>query len=1180
MTTQPRHFSTSNPQPSQDERSLPPNSEAASETNTPLPVDSPLLKQNTPEQTTLTEGTKLQWFYDMPVRNKQMLGLFTSEVISVVGLVGVGSFLIVVGGRAQLLNQAKSELAVTDIQYNIKVNQMGYGFRGQSDNAAIIAAARDNAGGRPTAPETIQQVEQILQNEVAAREIEYATLVGRDLRVIASANADRQGERFDPGGLVGTVLSNPRQIKTSAIVSWEELQRENPPLPEGFANRDALIRYTLTPVRDPGTQEVIGVLVSGDIVNDKLPIVEGTIDAFDNGYSAIYLRRPNGEYELATSLNLSDQAAAQANAQGNNLEDEFVRDLAQRNVPLPDTAILEWASERNGEVVSRRMEIGDQTYTVAAQTIRNFNNEPVGVLVRGTSEASLNALLRNSLMLQLVVAAIALAVDVGLAVLLGRAIANPIERLRQANLWFASGNRNSRAEVFAKDEVGQLAATFNNLADVVVESERQLEEQFHQQESATQRAQLLAELTSRIRQSLDFEDILKTSVNGVREVLKVDRVVIYRFNPDYQSGYITAESVGHGWLKAKGQTIHDPLVPGAVDRFKSGRISTIDNLATATLSDCHCELLRRLEVQANMVAPIVVGEELIGLLCAHQCAHPRTWDAEDIELMQQIAVQVGYALAQARLLEQQEFTAKQERRLNQIIVHMRESLEREKIFRAVVHDVREVMETQRVIVFLFDDQWQGEIVAESVQSGYPIAMGARIADPCFADKYVEQYRQGRVHATNDIYKAGLTECHLKQLEPFQVKANLVAPILIGDRLIGLFITHQCTAPRIWEEREINFVRQVALQLGFAIEQADLFTELEQARMKAEALSNEQRFQKESLQLQLIELLTQVEGAARGDLTVRADVTAGEIGTVADFFNSIVESLRQIVTQVKQSVTQVNDSLGENEFAIRQLADQALQQAEETMRTLSSMESMTRSIQVVASQAQQAAEVAHRASATAEAGGNAMDLTVHNILNLRETVGETAKKVKRLGESSQQISKVVSLINQIAMQTNLLAINAGIEAARAGEEGQGFAVVAEEVGELASRSAAATQEIERIVDNIQRETSQVVEAMEQSTAQVVEGTQLVESAKQSLNQILDVSRQIDQLVQSISENTVSQVNTSETVSKLMKEIAQVSERTSESSRQVSSALKRTVEVAQVLQESVGTFEVGNEIQPIY
>jgi methyl-accepting chemotaxis protein len=214
-----------------------------------------------------------------------------------------------------------------------------------------------------------------------------------------------------------------------------------------------------------------------------------------------------------------------------------------------------------------------------------------------------------------------------------------------------------------------------------------------------------------------------------------------------------------------------------------------------------------------------------------------------------------------------------------------------------------------------------------------------------------------------------------------------------------------------------------------------------------------------------------------------------------------------------------------------------------------------------------------AAATAEQGGRAMDSTVHNILSLRSTIGETAKKVKRLGESSQQISKVVSLINQIALQTNLLAINAGIEAARAGEQGQGFAVVAEEVGELAARSAAATREIEHIVENIQRETSEVVEAMEQGTAQVVEGTQLVENAKLSLGEMLQVSQQIDHLVRSISEATVSQVATSESITHLMQDIAQVSAQTSTSSLQVSDALRRTVAISQELQTSVETFKVA-------
>ncbi|MDB9499145.1 methyl-accepting chemotaxis protein [Nodularia spumigena CS-336/02] len=330
---------------------------------------------------------------------------------------------------------------------------------------------------------------------------------------------------------------------------------------------------------------------------------------------------------------------------------------------------------------------------------------------------------------------------------------------------------------------------------------------------------------------------------------------------------------------------------------------------------------------------------------------------------------------------------------------------------------------------------------------------------------------------------------------------------------------------------------------------------------------------QTLQIQLLELLNQVEGAARGDLTVRAEVTDGEIGTVSDFFNSIVENLRDIVTQVKQTATQVNSAIGADEAAIRQLAEDAITQAAEINRTLDAVDQMTDFMENVAENAKKAAIIANTAAHTATKSGQAMDLTVQNILGLRETVDDTAKKVKRLGESSQQISRVVSLINQIATHTNLLAINAGIQAARAGEEGEGFAVVAEEVAELAVRSASATQEIEQIVQNIQRETSELAQAMEIGTSQVVEGTQVVEQAKQSLSQILDVSQQINFLLQSISTATASQLQTSQAVNELMQDIAAISQRTSDSSCVVSESLHQTVEISQQLQETVETFKVS-------
>ncbi|HEY9727075.1 MAG TPA: methyl-accepting chemotaxis protein, partial [Chroococcales cyanobacterium] len=540
----------------------------------------------------------------------------------------------------------------------------------------------------------------------------------------------------------------------------------------------------------------------------------------------------------------------------------------------------------------------------------------------------------------------------------------------------------------------------------------------------------------------------------------------------------------------------------------------------------------------------------------------------------ELAIRVGLCLDRVNFLSQKETETQRAFALNDISSRIRDALTVEDIYEAAITGIRENLKTDRAVVYLFDENWQGSIVAESVGSGWPRALGADIDDPCFADRYVDKYKQGRVKATENIYEAGLTECYMRQLEPFKVKANLVAPILAYNNLHGLLVTHQCSGPRAWQEAEINFFKQVATQVGLALDRVNFLAQIEQSRQKAETLAQDQRQQKETLQQQLLELLSDVEGAAQGDLTVRADVTAGEIGTVADFFNAVIESLRGIVTQVKQAATQVNDSLGENEGAIRQLSLEALKQAEETTRALDSVEKMTRSIQDVAESARQAANVARTASTTAEAGGVAIDRSVQNIFTLRETVSQTAKKVKRLGESSQKISKVASLINQIALQTNLLAINAGIEAARAGENGQGFAVVAEEVGELAARSADATKEIEHIVDSIQQETAEVVEAMELGTAQVVEGTHLVEEAKLSLSQILEVSRQIDALVQSISTATVSQAETSQAVTELMKEMAKVSERTASSTRQVSGSLQETVGIAQELQASVGTFKVDS------
>ncbi len=1108
----------------------------------------------------------LQSFYNLPVADKQLAGLLASKILSVAGVIGLSLYLLSMTGRHQLREQAASELSATAKDLTSDVGRLTLGGSLLSDGA-LLEAAEFYAETDQVDGELASEARTVLRSALAAGDLEYMTLVGTDMRVIASGAADREGDLFNPGNLVSAALKRGQPNTTMSLVSLTDMQNLGVTIPPNI-DEAALIRYGVVPLFSGqgagdvvGQGGVIGALVTGNVVDGSSATVADALGQFPDGYSAVYRLDPSGGF-ARVAIGRSELAGTEP--------DLGAHQFLENAITTPE-----------GEVLTERF-VGpsDDRYTVAAMPIVGGNGEAVAVVLRGLSEQMINERIWRNGWLVTGAAMLALLVDVVIAKLLGRSIVQPVRNLQAATEKFASGDRSSRADVYSRDEVGRVASAFNELAAAVSSSESSLRFQNQTQTESARRSQLLSDFTSQVRQSLDVESILSTAVDQVRALFHVDRVIIYRFNAGYGGGDVTAESVGKGWSRAMGQTLIDPMMPNSVDRFKTGQISYVQDIDKADLTECHCRLLKELEVKANMVGPIIVGEDLVGLMCVHQCSGPRHWQPEEISMMQQLTTQVGYALAQSRILQTQTQAVKREQQLTALVTDIREAAvssasslnNRDKIYRIVTRQLKLAIDCSRVIVYTFDDKWNGTIVAESVDPQWPPALGAEITDPCFADSYVEQYKTGRVKATSDIYTAGLTECHMNQLAPFKVRANLVAPIVVEDRLLGLLIAHECEGPRDWSELTINFMQRAATQLGYALEQADAITQKIQALSQTEFLSQERLDRQEALQNQLIELLSDVEAVADGDLTVRANVTAGEIGTVADFFNSIVENLRQVVTQVKQSALQVNASLGQNESAIRLLADEALQQAEQTTKTLNSVGEMTASIRQVAEQAQEAAAVAKTASETATTGEEAMDLTVSNILLMRQTVGHTAKKVKRLGESSQQITKAVLLINQIAQQTNLLAINAGIEAARAGEAGQGFAAVAEEVGELATRSASATEEIERIVETIQRETNDVVEAIEQSTSQVVEGTRRVEDAKLSLNQILAGSQRMDELARMISEATGSQVETSTTVSTLMAEIAQLSERTSASSRQVSEALKQTVSVAQDLQEQVSTFTV--------
>ncbi len=696
-----------------------------------------------------------------------------------------------------------------------------------------------------------------------------------------------------------------------------------------------------------------------------------------------------------------------------------------------------------------------------------------------------------------------------------------------------------------------------------------------EQEKTAKRAWFFGDIAFRASQTMDLNDVFNATVKGARDLLQTDRVTIYRFNHDW-SGTMVAESVGEGYPKVLEERIEDPCFRGRyVDLYKNGRVRAINNIRTeAGLTECHIRTLEKYAVKSNLVAPLRKDGELMGLLIAHHCSRPRVWQPEEIDFFSQLATQVEYAVDRLSFIDKIQATAGRARLFGDIAFRARQSLEQDDIFRITVQGARKALQADRVLLYKFNRDWSGTMVAESVAEGFIKVLDVRIDDPCFKGRYVDLYRNGRVKAINDIYREpGMTDCHLRTLEQYNVKANLVAPIRKDNKLFALLIAHQCSAPRAWQKSEIDFFSELATQTEYALDHISFIGKLEEARAEAEKASQEQRHQTEAIRKQLEALVKDVKDAFTGNLTVRAKVTEGEIGIVAKFLNTTLENLQRIVLQVQSASGAVIETVHGSENNINSLSNEASRQAEAITTALGQIQAMAESIQGVAENAQAAKQMVQQANNSLEDGDRTMNRTVDGIMAIKETVEETAEKVKRLGEASQKISRVVNLIRDLANQTHVLALNASIEANGTSTEGQGFAVVAEEVRSLSEQSTAATKEIEQILEEIQTETNQVATAMEAGREQVIAGTELVETTRQKLTSISKVSGQIRQLVEEMAQAATAQARTSASVFKTMQEVETIAQHTSAKSVTSAESFNKLLGVAQELKESVTQFKVN-------
>jgi twitching motility protein PilJ len=622
-------------------------------------------------------------------------------------------------------------------------------------------------------------------------------------------------------------------------------------------------------------------------------------------------------------------------------------------------------------------------------------------------------------------------------------------------------------------------------------------------EARIERTKLFTDAVHRIRATLTQENVLKSAVEETRKAIAAERVMIYSLD-EKSRGTVIAESVFPNWPKALpralGSSVKDHHFEEVyLENYQNGRIQVVDDIYQANLTPCHLEILETYAVRANLVAPLLSENKLIGLLLAHQCSGPRTWQQSEVDLFTQIATQVGFALDDARLVAESGSLKEQldsETKWNDLFAdatqRIHAALNQEDILKVAVEQARRFLACDRALVYSLNGKSLGIIIAESVASGFAKGLGQSFEDPCFTARYIEKYQNGRVLAVENIYKAGMSACHIESLEKLAVKANLTAPLLHEGKLFGLLIAHQCSEPRNWRSVEVEWFTQVAAQVGFALDNFQLAqSRIEQAIQEMEAEADSWQQEKAALRQQMTSLLKQSE-------------------TAFEAFSAALSRQVETATSAIAQMQAIADS-ARSMVASAQKAELHLQQVTQVVQT----------------------------------GHETVNKTVDSIAAVQETVIDLNVKLQRSDDMAHQLTELVSLINQVVAQANRQAINATIESGKNGDAFQQSVVyITESVRSLTQQLTQATTEMEPLVAEFETQTEDMSAILERHSVEVTTEMELLtKETRQKLNQLATTSAKIGNLVNSIAATATDQAQTFTTASQAVLDVANLAAQTS-------------------------------------